>query len=69
MQSFINEQRREHEFAEAQRAAAAKNKGEEYVEKAFEGIADEVALDAVRRGWKSQLEKRFERKARMEGWK
>lgn len=68
MQSFVNEQQREHEREELAKAADARLRGEAYEPQQFAGIDEAIALDAVRRGWKSPLDKAFERKARKEGW-
>ncbi|MBR4722321.1 MAG: hypothetical protein IKS94_01040 [Prevotella sp.] len=68
IQAFNYEQKREFEQEERYKEAVARLKGENYEPQPFGGVDEEIALDAVRRGWKSGLAKAFEKKARKEGW-
>lgn len=68
MKSFEYERQREHERNELNKQHCARLRGEEYEPQLFGGVSEEIALDAVRRGWKSQLDRMFEKKAKREGW-
>lgn len=67
LQMFINEQREDWEQQERQKAFLASRKGENYEVRDFPGFDENAALQAVRSGWKSQLDKMFEKKFRKEG--
>lgn len=69
IKAFQYEQQREFEQDERYKEAVARLKGENYEPQPFPGVDEEIALDAVRRGWKSGLDRAFERKARREGWR
>lgn len=64
---FIREQAQEWEREERQKAFLASRKGENYEVRDFPGFDENAALQAVRSGWKSQLDKLFERKFKREG--
>lgn len=68
MKSFENERQREHDRNELNKQHCARLRGETYEPQPFGGVSEEIALDAVRRGWKSPLQKAFDRKSRKEGW-
>lgn len=68
MKSFEYERKREHERNELNKQHCARLRGEVYEPQPFGGVDEAIALDAVRRGWKSPLDKFFEKKARKEGW-
>lgn len=65
---FINEQREEWNREEQNKALLAAREHKSYEPQPFPGFSEEVALRAIRSGWKSNLDKMFERKARREGW-
>ena len=65
---FISEQKQDWEREESNKFLLAQREGKEYVKREFPGFSEEVALRAIRSGWKSNLDKLFERKARREGW-
>lgn len=67
--AFKREAKMEFEREETLNQLAAERMGQTYEPKTFEDINDADALAAVRAGWKSRLEKAFERKGRKEGWK
>ena len=63
---LINEQRELWNAEERQKAFLASRNGEEYEVKDFPGFDENAALQAVRSGWKSQLDLMFEKKYREE---
>ncbi|MBR6456792.1 MAG: hypothetical protein IKT22_07460 [Prevotella sp.] len=68
MKAFEYERKFEHNQNELSKQARARLRGETYEPQPFGGVDEEIALDAVRRGWKSGLDRAFEKKARKEGW-
>lgn len=64
---FVNEQREIWNAEEQQKAFLASRNGEKYDPLPFPGFDENAALQAVRSGWKSQLDKMFEKKFRKEG--
>ena len=68
MKAFEYERKMEHDRNELSKQNCARLRGEVYEPQPFMGVSEEIALDAVRRGWKSPLDKFFEKKARREGW-
>ena len=68
MKSFAYERQREHDRNELNKQHCAQLRGEVYEPQPFAGVDEAIALDAVRRGWKSQLDRMFEKKAKREGW-
>jgi hypothetical protein len=69
IKSFEYERKREHDRNELNKQNCARLRGEVYEPQPFAGVDEEIALDAVRRGWKSPLQKAFEKKSKKEGWK
>ena len=69
MKSFEYERKLEFERNELNKQACARLRGENYEPQPFGGVDEAVALDAVRRGWKSPLDRAFEKKAKREGWR
>lgn len=68
MEAFKREQKNEFEREEMLNQLEAERQGKTYEPKTFEDISDTDALAAVRAGWRSQLDKRFAKKAEKEGW-
>ena len=68
MRAFEYERKLEHNRNESDKQARALLRGETYEPQPFAGVDEEIALDAVRRGWKSGLDRAFAKKARREGW-
>lgn len=68
MKAFEYERKLEHDRNELNKQHSARLRGEIYEPQQFGGVDEEIALDAVRRGWKSPLDKFFEKKAKREGW-
>lgn len=62
VQSFIREQQEAWERKELQEYHNQRLEGKEYQVKEFPGFDEATALQAVRNGWKSQLDLAFERK-------
>lgn len=69
IKSFEYERQREHDRNELNKQHCARLRGETYEPQPFGGVSEEIALDAVRRGWKSPLQQAFDRKSRKEGWR
>lgn len=69
VEMFIREQAQEWEQLERQKAFLATRNGEKYEVKDFPGFDENAALQAVRSGWKSQLDLMFEKKFKREGIK
>lgn len=67
VEMFIREQAMDWEQQEQQKAFLASRKGEKYEVKDFPGFDENAALQAVRSGWRSTLDKLFERKFKREG--
>lgn len=67
-QMFIQEKKQEFEREQDTNELMAERKGETYIRQEFSPISEDDALAAVRAGWKSQLDLRFEKKGRKEGW-
>lgn len=68
IKAFEYERKMEHKQNELNKQARARLRGEVYEPQPFAGVDEEIALDAVRRGWKSGLDRAFAKKARREGW-
>ena len=68
MKAFEYERKMEHDRNELNKQHCARLRGETYEPQPFGGVDEEIALDAVRRGWKSPLQKAFEKKSKKEGW-
>lgn len=66
VETFIREKKNDFERQELLKAIDAEKKGETYEEKEFPGVDEAEALAAVRAGWKSYLDKAFERKRKKE---
>lgn len=68
VQTFIYEQKEAWNQAERAKMFSAQLQGVEYQPADFPGFDEATALQAVRNGWKSKLDKLFEAKRRREGW-
>ena len=68
VQMFISEQKSDWEREESNKFLLAQREGKEYVKREFPGFSEEVALRAIRSGWKSQLDKLFDAKRKSEKW-
>lgn len=66
--SFIREQKSEWDAKEQEKVFNERLQGKEYEPQQFPGYDEAAALQAVRNGWKSKLDKMFEKKAKKEGW-
>ncbi|MBR4920347.1 MAG: hypothetical protein IKZ62_03385 [Prevotella sp.] len=68
----FNALKREHkenfERTEMEREAECALKGTEFTPQDYEPISDDVVLATIRAGWRSPLDKAFERKSKKEGW-
>lgn len=67
VQMFIAEQRAEWDEEERHKAFLAERRGEQYEPQPFPGFDENAALQAIRSGWKSQLDKMFDKKFKREG--
>ena len=62
VESFKNECKRNWEREQYLLEAEAEGKGETFISGTYQEVSDADALAAVRAGWKSELDKRFEKK-------
>lgn len=67
-QLFLKEKKMTWEREQDMNAILAERKGETYERQPFPEISEKDALQCVRAGWKSELDLRFEKKAKKEGW-
>ena len=67
VQMFIAEQRAEWDEEERHKAVLAERGGQQYEPQHFPGFDENAALQAIRSGWKSQLDKMFDKKFKREG--
>lgn len=67
VQMFVAEQRQQWDAEERHKAFLAERKGEQYEPRPFPGFDENAALQAVRSGWQSQLDKMFAKKFKREG--
>lgn len=67
VQMFTDEQEREWNAEERQKAFLAHREGKKYEPQPFPGFDENAALQAIRSGWKSKLDLLFEKKYQREG--
>lgn len=66
--SFIRQQEDEWNEQERAKMYSERLKGIDYEPQPFPGFDEATALQAVRNGWKSRLDLRFEKKRKQEKW-
>ena len=68
VEAFVNEQKEAWERKEMQEFHRQRLMGKEYELQPFPGIDEATALQQVRNGWESFLDREFKRKREKEGW-
>ena len=67
VQMFVAEQQAEWDAEERHKAFLAHRRGEQYEPQPFPGFDENAALQAIRNGWESQLDRLFKKKFKREG--
>ena len=68
VQMFVEEQKEAWQYEQQVKKLEASRKGQPYTTQEFPGFDEATALQAVRNGWQSKLDKLFAKKRKNEGW-